>query len=99
MSGEMKRCLSLDEVRGREAGGVAGYVARRAQVMDCHYADEHLPAAGEGRESGMRRLTCARQTLAGEALSRILERDVNPGTLASDNQACYNEDMNRDGDT
>lgn len=53
LSGEMTRCFSFSEVSGREAGSIAGYAARRAQIVACSYIKEYLPAVGEGREAGV----------------------------------------------
>lgn len=52
LSGKMGNCLALNEVIGREPGGTAGYLARRAQAMACRYAPFAPVGVGEGRQDG-----------------------------------------------
>lgn len=51
-SGRLIKCISLETVLGMEPGAVAGYAARRAQIMSCVYRDTGTAGVGEGRQDG-----------------------------------------------
>ncbi len=70
LSGQMSRCISLGEVAGREPGSVAGYVARRAQIMACIYAAGN--PVGEGRDDGALRLPVRPVRLNAELLLPLI---------------------------
>lgn len=52
MSGEVIKCVFLGSVCGREPGAIAGYAARRAQLMSCRYDPSCGKGVGEGRQDG-----------------------------------------------
>jgi len=52
LSGKMLSCLSLGRVVGQEAGGVAGFAAQHAQIMNCRFAPWTECGVGEGRQAG-----------------------------------------------
>ena len=51
-SGSLIKCISLETVYGLEPGAVAGYCARRAQIMSCFYRACGMEGVGEGRPDG-----------------------------------------------
>lgn len=61
LSGKLSGCLSLSRVEGREAGGIAGFAAQHAQVMNCRYVARKLPGVGEGRQAGVEALEQGRR--------------------------------------
>lgn len=87
LSGEIKRCISFCKVAGRAAGSVAGYAARRAQLVSCRYVESGLPAVGEGKESGVYRVKPT------DFYGWLLEPILNMGRLnaAKESETCMGE--------
>lgn len=51
--GKLTGCLNLGGVQARERGAVAGYKARRAQLIRCCWEGAELPGVGEGSSAGV----------------------------------------------
>lgn len=53
LSGSVSKCIFLGEVYAEEPGAIAGYAARRAQIMACMHDAGCPVGVGEGKESGV----------------------------------------------
>ena len=61
LSGSMAGCIFLGRIEGREPGGVAGFAAKRAQIMACRFSEQNGAGVGEGRQDGTEALPGARR--------------------------------------
>ena len=85
IGGGMVQCISLGQVRGRQAGGTIGYAAKGAQVMCCVYVGYLYPSVGEGRQDGTFILPADRKKMgrAYELLRPLIEQKEHYGVSAA----------------